>query len=323
MPNVFFTWLGPPQQATKTVTGLPGMHRPDLFGILRTAGSSFSNNPPPRFTLCVLKKFKAQFDAQLPRYIETRAVEDSFSSAGYHTIQMSKPNLEDLDQSVDFIIRETIKVRGTGYDASLLPYRQLAFVKDLWSLFCIWKFGGYHLDSGVYPLRPGAVLNFPEPTGFDVPSVDAVDCRGSARHCRASFRTGEPMCITLTNKESLLESKAMKGRIVATGSPSHLQRLLDVWLMRSPAGDPAVRRALTVYVRGWFEIQSWLKAAGGDADPQELFRELSVVAAMTGITHSGGTCSSTSTEVGSHIINGFNKEVRDLGLKKVGFRSHR
>jgi hypothetical protein len=118
---------------------------------------------------------------------------------------------------------------------------------------------------------------------------------------------------------------AMKDRIAVTSTTSHLKRLLDVWMIRSPAGDPAAKRALEVYVRGWFEIQAWAKNnADKEGDIKELMRELIVFATMTGVTHSGATNSCASKrDVDSHIINGANKVVTDMGLKKVGFKSHR
>lgn len=325
MANVFFTWLGPPQQANKEIKDVPGLHRPDLFGILRTGRSTFKNNPPPRFTLCVLKKFKAQFDRELPDYISTLAVDESFASSKYASILMEEPNLDDLEMSVDYIMREIVKVRGTGYDSKLLPYKNLAFVKDLWSLYSVWKYGGYHLDSGIFPWPIGAIVDFPEPQGFDVPTIDSGDIRGAAKHCVIQFASGKPMCVTMTYSEKILETIVFRGRVVVTSKPSHLMRLLDVWMIRSPAGDPSARRALEVYVRGWFEIRRWVQAnPGNEGSVAEQLRELVVFSAMTGVTHNGKNhACSCKREVESHIIQGAGKEVKVMNLKKVGFQSHR
>lgn len=327
MVNVFFTWLGPPQEANKEITGVPGMHRPDLFGILRTGRSTFKNNPPPRFTLCVLKKFKAQFDRELPDYIHTLAVDESFASSKYASILMEEPNLDDLEMSVDYIMREIVKVRGTGYDSKQLPYKNLAFVKDLWSLYSVWKYGGYHLDSGIFPWPNEAIVDFPEPQGFNVPTIDFVDCRPPARHCVIQFASGKSMCVTMRYSESNLEKYVLPGRVVVTSTQSHLESLLDVWMIRSPAGDPSARRALEVYVRGWFEIRRWIRVQANPVQEgivAELLRELVVFSAMTGVTHNGKehACSG-KFEVKSHIIQGANKEVKVMNLKKVGFQSHR
>ncbi|MCG8637888.1 MAG: hypothetical protein MI863_28950 [Desulfobacterales bacterium] len=325
MTKVFFTWLGPPQQATKDINGIPGKHRPDLFGILRTAKARFKNNPPPQFTLCVLKKFQAQFDRELPDYISTLAVDTSFDSSQYASLLMTKPDLNDLSMSVDYIMREIIKVRGTGYESKLLPGKNLAFVKDLWSFYSVWKYGGYHLDSGIFPWPNGATVNFPEPQGFEVPTIDSGDYRGEARHCKVTFSSGPKMCATLRSSESNFETLVMPDRISATNTSSNLKRLLDVWMMRSPAGDPSARRALEFYVRGWFEIRRWVKANPGEEGAvAELLRELVVFSAMTGVTHSGirHQCSN-KRDVDARIIQGANKVVKDMNLKKVGFRSHR
>lgn len=325
MTNVFFTWLGPPQQPTKDIKGIPGKHRPDLFGILRTGRARFKNNPPPQFTLCVLKKFQAQFDRELPDYVTTLAVDTCFDSSNFASILMEKPDLDDLGLTVDYIIREIVKVRGTGYDSKLLPYKNLAFVKDLWSLYSVWKYGGYHLDSGIFPWPNGATVDFPEPTGFDVPTIDSVNCRAPAKHFNVTFSTGKPMCATLRGGGSNFADMVMPGRVTASKTVSHLERLLDVWMMRSPAGDPSARRALEFYVRGWFEIRRWVKAnPNKESATAELLRELVVFSAMTGVTHHGKKYKCNGKrDVDAHIINGTGKEVKEMKLKKVGFQSHR
>ena len=323
MTKVFYTWLGPQQSASREINGIAGMHRPDLFGILQTARASFRNTPSPTFTLCVLKKFQAAFDAELPDNVKTLAVDDVFSSSSFNSLLLSSPNVEDLDVSVDYIMRETLRVRGTGYSDSVLPFKKLAFVKDLWSLYSVWKYGGYHLDSGIFPAPGAASLNFPEPKTFCVPTIDSGNYRGPARRVRFRFRTGKAQSVTISNKQSMLERTAMAGKVDVSNSDSHVNRLLDVWLMGSPAGDPSARLALETYIRTWFEIQAWAKENQKEC-PDELMRELIVFAALTGVTHTGEAhVPATKHEVDERIIDGANKVVRSMNLKKVGFRTHR
>lgn len=323
MTNVFYTWLGPPQGATKEIDGLDGKHRPDVFGILRTAKASFRNTPPPSFTLCVLQKFKAQFDAELPSFVSTLAVDAAFPTSSYQSLVLTAPKLDDLDMCVDYIMRETLQVRGTGYSTTSLPFGKLAFVKDLWSLYCVWKYGGYHLDSGIFPETASSPLDFPAPTAFCVPTIDNADIRAPARRVRFALRSGKPLTVTISAKASQLEGTAMQGRVTATSEQTHVARLLDVWLMGAPAGDPSARLALEVYVRTWFEIQAWSKA-NPTGDTKELFRELVVFSALTGVTHTGPQHkAATAREVGERLIGGFNKKVPSMNLRKVGFRTHR
>jgi len=275
MTNVFYTWLGPTQEATKEVSGFDERQRPDLFGILQAYGSKFTNNPPPNFTLCVLKKFKSDFEEALPDEVDVLAVDEVLANtnntAGMSSIIMTEPNLDNIDLTVEYIIDNTLGVRGTGYDKSALPYKKLAFIKDLWSIYCVWKFGGYHLDSGMFPYPTGSTLSFADPEHFDVPTFDAGDCRTSY-YAEAEFSTGDPMTIALKSGSTLFEAEVMVDRITRD-QQTPLKRLIDVWAMRSPQGDSGAYLALLTYVRLWFEARNAAKKSGKGYKARALSRD--------------------------------------------------
>jgi hypothetical protein len=329
MTNAYFTWLGPPQQASKVVNDIPGLQRPDLFGILRTARATFVNNPPPRFKLCVLKKFEAAFRAELgalgAAYIDVIAVEEQFATNTFHSIVMREPNLDDLGLMVDFILRETIGVRGTGYSNDLLPYRKLAFAKDLWSLYCLWRFGGYHIDCGCFPDQRSPQINLPEPTEFGVVALTPEGTFAGAHHASVRFPRN-PMCSTLSVSEaSPLRGLALQGLVSARGDGrSPLTRTLDVWLLRSTAGHPAAKKALEFYILGWFAIRN---ANLGIELTSQALRELVVSAVCTGVTHGGrGDGCSERNNWKTYMIDAVSVAdpyVPSIGVRKIGFQSHR
>jgi hypothetical protein len=94
-----------------------------------------------------------------------------------------------------------------------------------------------------------------------------------------------------------------------------MNRQVDVWLLRSPQGDPIAEAALTFYIQGWFAMQ-----ASGFAGAQSL-RELVVAAVATAITHRGKSCGS-ATDWTRNLIEAPGGDVASLGLRKVGFQSH-
>lgn len=317
MTDVYFSWFGPPQQANKTVAGV-GAARPDLFGLLRTAGARFpGTDAPPRFTLCCLKKFESDFKKQLPDYINTLALEDAFNTDNFQSILLTKPDLNNLDLCVDYILREIIRVRGMNYANSALPYAYLAFAKDLWSLYTVWKRGGYHIDAGCFPdPKYGGTVTLPAPTNFAVPVVS--DEGKTPLHAKVAFKGVKPTCATLAGGWAGSNGAIAGATLGCTISPqktSPLNRQLDVWMLRSPQGDRGAEAALKFYIQGWFAMRD------NDFLNAQSYRELVVAAVATAITHADGRCSSPSGWK-AHIIEAIGGDVPSLGLRKVGFQSH-
>ena len=314
MTDVYFTWFGPPAAANKIVPDIQGPVRPDLFGILRTARARFSGKTPPHFKFCCMRQFADRFRGELPRYVEVVPIEDQFESRKYHSIFMTKPDLENPGATVDFILRESLTFRGNRG----LPGKQLAFLKDIWSLYCMWRFGGYHLDCGCSPGNEGPV-NFPEPATFGL----VADTRGGTTypHCTVRFPSGK-VCATLRQGYNVFAGKVLAGLTVSKGD-SRLNRNIDVWLLRSPAGNKAAKIALEFYLKGWFEINA--KKLGDELRGQAL-RELIISAVATGVTHSGDGLGCLSDSLWkTHLIDTtfVPAFVKSLNIKKVGFQSHR
>ena len=287
-------------------------HAPDVI----------QGRPPPNLTLCVLKKFAVQFRAQLPRTIDILPIEDVFSTKGMLSIVMSRPDTGNLDATVDYIIRETLGVRGTGYSPHLLPTKKLAFVKDLWSLYCVWKFGGYHLDTGCFPLQTGRVLDFPAPQRFGVPDLHGTDTSAFTQS-QVRLQTGLTKWVMLRN--SHLKMEALQGRVTDGQTFAPLKRMLDVWFLRGPKNDSIVRTALETYVTGWFEIQRWAKTVEkrkAEVVGARQLRELVVTSILTGLSyHNGRTRSKQESE--SCLLRVSQNGLPEFGVRKVHFRSHR
>jgi hypothetical protein len=317
MADVYFTWFGPPATANKTVTGIDAPVRPDIFGITRTADGPFANDPPPRFKFCCLKQYADRFRADLPDHIDIVPIEDQFASKTFTSLSLSRPDMNDLGLCVDFILRETIAFRGNRG----LVVKQLAFCKDLWSLYVLWKLGGYHLDCGCFPHTSAKAVDLPEPDTFG--AVGDTGGGGNYQHAKVRFQTGA-MCACLSVGSRVLTGLVLANATTAHADPAKLNRNIDVWCLKSPAGHKAAKLALELYVQGWFATRA---TTGLSEDLQaQAMRELVVSAVATAITHSGlGDGCSGQTLWKSHLIDAtFNPPVvPSMNLRKVGFASHR
>ena len=319
MAKLFFTWVGAPG-STREIKGIEGAQRQDLFGCVRTHRARYKGEKP-EITLCVLKKFAQYYRAQLPDSIAVLSIEDVFSTSKYLSLIMSKPDLSNLDMCVDYIIRETLGVRGSAYDNALLPKKRLAFVKDVWSLYCVWRFGGYHLDLGCFPYSEP--VEFPEPKIFGVPDIQ-LGLAAARRDSQAILAGVRTRWVAMPNGSDL-EQTVFAGKISDTQA-SPLGNTVDVWLVRSPAKDASVKKALEAYILGWFEIERYLKQASvpvADGTQRLYLRQLIISAVFTGMTYNGNT-RKQKAEAESHLIKTYMRtKIPELGINKVNFGSHR
>jgi hypothetical protein len=316
MTNVYFTWFGPPAAANKHVEGI-GQVRPDLFGLLRLANATFPPNHQPSFTLYCLANHLAAFRAAVPQPIQVQAIEQQFASHNYKSLVDIIPGrTASLETQVDFIIREMLSSHGDRG-------RGGAFMKDIWSLYCIWKFGGYHLDCGCFPDNANLAVNLPAPTTFGTVANQQSGVTQYV-HCSVDFPSGVT-CAALSRGNRVFEVAVLAGMTQPQRLPCRLQRNIDVWLMRSPAGDPAAKVALEFYVKGWFEIRG---ARLSEALHAQALRELIISAVATGVTHSGPGrrfgqgCVGYACE--DHLIDATISpgRVAAFNIRKVGFASH-
>jgi hypothetical protein len=196
-------------------------------------------------------------------------------------------------------------------------------MKDIWSLYCIWKFGGYHLDCGCFPDDDALAVHLPAPTTF---GTVANQQSGATQylHCAVGFPSGS-RCAAISRGSQVFANSVLAGMTVPQPMPCRLQRNIDVWLMCSPAGDPAANVALEFYVNGWFEIR---RARLSEALHAQALRELIISAVATGVTHSGPGrtfgrgCVGYSYE--DHLIDATLSPARvaAFNIRKVGFASH-
>ena len=315
MADVYYTWFGPPALANKVVSGVDGQVRPDVFGITRTAASSFANTPPPRFKFCCLKKYADVFRGGLPDYIDVVPIEDQFDSKTFTAITLSRPSLDDLGLTVDFILRETIAF----HERRPLEVKQLAFCKDIWSLYVVWKLGGYHLDCGCFPAKVGSV-NIPEPTTFGI-AANAGE-GGNFPHATIRF-AGKTMCSTLVVGSNVFAGLVMaeigddvrgqqqpetpRRRVAAQEHGGEQGGAGRARVLRAGSGSRSARR----------RSATKLKA--------QAMRELAISAVATGITHSTTASCRASTSYKDHLIDAtFSPPLVDsMNIRKVGFASHR
>lgn len=326
MANVYLTWFGAPAAANKTVEGIGGTVRPDIFGASRLAAAG-ANAPAPRIKFCCLSEHAAAFGNDLNN-VDIVPIEDQLPTKDYTSLTMTEPNLSDLPATVDYILRDTFNIRmwantriRFGNDG--VPYHKLAFMKDMWSLYTLWRLGGYHVDCGCFP-GGGGNITFPDPTTFGVVAVSD----GGSTHPHQKIRMGrDRVCSTISSGNQVFKELVIQERTVIGNSL--LNRTVDVWCMRSPAGNESVQHALEFWLRGWFMIR---EATRNNTLPttelqNQAFRELIVSSVMTAITHSRKTSACNGNNWKKHVFTGRRDQnnrmqVADLGIAKVGFQSH-
>ena len=342
---VHTTYLGPP--ATNTAPWHGVATRPDVDGArqlhtaLQGAGAA---GVDVRFHC--LRRHRTAFRALLPAAVDVRAVEDEFPGPRPHSILLSAPDLQDLHGTTDYIVRTSVRrqeaaertAQRTGTRATK---RHIVNAKNVWSLYCLWRFGGYHLDSGVLP-TPGAVVRFPQPDDFGIAFLDR-----SGAH--------------LANQVGMGGIYVMKARIDERPSPfdavlksdvENVYRLLfpipplqpgplaatvrrgadrvnlrggevDVWLMRSPAQHPVVRRALEAYLRLWFIVDG-RRDQFADNAYASASRSTVISSVLTGMAPADDRAFWAGTDfVARHHVVSRDQVVAELGVEKFGFGSHR
>lgn len=311
MINVFYTWFGPPANAKDHPT--VGRIRPDIWAPDLMAGSA------PRdvaVKFCCMPEHAAAFGRELPGTVEVIEIQDP------QGIRVFDPDPEDREGWVHGIIRRSLK---PGDDGKLV-IRNLVNAKNIWSLWCMYAYGGYHLDTGVYPAIGGATLN--APGTFGVPRI-TDDGWGGAWHTRVRFDfPWEARCSTVFDSDQVLEAVALDGRTACArkdAPKSHLKAMFDVWLMCSPAGHKAAQIALDWYIAMWCLMEKLSRDGTlNEAFYKSASRGAILSSVATGITHSGlglGCLGGNLWE--THLIATENMtKVPSLKLHKLGFRSH-
>ena len=306
MVNVFTSWIGNPPEPREidTKEDDPPLY-PDVEGIRRISRKYTGNDVT--FHFCCLKKYVGQYKKALPN-MTIVPIEDQFYSAGMRLPKQTKPS-PNLSADVDYIIRQTIGFQGDKQ----INTKFLAMVKDLWSIYCVWKFGGYHIDSGCFP-GPEKIV-FPECTTLGV--VGATDdflLNKDTYNYSVSTRSGIFPAVLFKRSADIFQHKA--GLKFSQKTKAPLERMIDVWAIRGAAGEEATEVALRTYVNLWFAIQE--QFVKNEDAYRDVLRHTVISACATGIAHKG------SLDKESLMPGKLNGRVLEVpSIKKFGFKSHR
>ncbi len=308
MVNVFTSWIGVPPKEPREIDTKeddPPLF-PDVEGIRRIAKRAVGGNV--KFHFCCLARYVKQYKAALPN-MEIVPIEDQFEATKdiKYLKKQDKPS-PSLSADVDYIIRQFIGYRGD----KKINTKYLAMVKDFWSLYCVWKFGGYHIDSGCFP-GPGRVV-FPECNTLGVMgATDPVGLLKKTYNCDVNTRFGKFPVVLYEHSVGKLSTAGLK---ITQKGMAPLKVMIDVWAIRGAAGEKATEIALRTYVNLWFALQSG--DVNNDVVYREALRNTGVSACATGISHTGRLN-------GESLILGrlMGKVLEVPSIKKYGFKSHR
>lgn len=311
------------------------------MGPLSLARARVGSTPPP-ITFYCLERYRAEFARQLTsNRVLVRSVESEFRAPPRP--YMVVPDHDDLETTVRYILDQSLQPNA--------DVRRRVNAKNLWSLWSVYRYGGYHMDTGVVWSEKGR-LNLPPPTTFVVPMISDTyglsqaapnpDRRqrrrddfylvplsqpqpgGSLNHLPVR-NLALPGVICSTVHNGLL---ALLGtRVGAVKSRYQLPAMIDVWLTSSPPGDPIARRALEWYIEAWFRMESETDdALQAPGDYKSASRSAIISAVATAISHSAtGQCNSHD-QTKRHVIpttGTAHNELPSLNVTKFGFGSHR
>lgn len=340
--DVFYTWFGDKEKADKDN---PSNEQRDLMGPKLLSAHGNFEGFKPRIKFFCLKKYVEQYRADLPAQVEVIAIEDQFAESASGILVA--PNYDKLEASMKTLFtraheREFFNVR---------PNR--AFFKDTFHLYCAYQYGGYYLDTGVFPKESNETVRFPEPTTFGVVSLipssntqkksdtensgvsGPTPAPQSVPHWQGEFGQTGFSCAAIQDGQSVLHGYVLQNvRGLAQLEPSQLKLdpRFDVFVTRSKRGDIRAMNALifNIYLRFMIDA-SELKF---DSEQyQSACRYAIKSAAATGLTHErnseGKRCSAfTDVPAESVIAIGQPDEhgrpyIKELGLAKMGFNSTR
>ncbi|RUO92330.1 hypothetical protein D7Y11_15300 [Corallococcus sp. AB018] len=156
-------------------------------------------------------------------------------------------------ESDDWAVAAMTDILDWGLALATPPsYR--AFVKDAWSLFLMYTWGGYVLDAGVGP-QGGGTFALPEPQAFMAPSLTRDDAL-MIRRFQLSRLTGWQAEGDVTFNESRADEvcEAMNYGAADDGEGEMCPQL-EVWMLGSPRYSKGAWAALKQYCVVWKEMQ--------------------------------------------------------------------
>lgn len=308
MPTlVHTTWIGPPNPERKTVGGRQLELRADIDGPqLMAEAAAMSDRAsqaegwtkksrPHRVIFHCLQEQKKEFDTEFEgTEVRVWAIEDQVTlTTTEDQVGWSKDKMPD---TVGRIIGESIRLQKGA-----ATRRDAVNAKNVWSMYTIWRYGGYHMDTGVYPsgaeggaarapkLPDRSQVKLPEPDVFAAPYTGR-DNRVMKLRIRDFPKGGPSSIAVMEDHPALAEALSPPGTPPGQFIPKSLGDLAvdarktsqyikwggDIWLVRSQQNNAGLLTALQVYAELWFKIQR-IRATGfwGEtADPKEVIYQM-------------------------------------------------
>ncbi|RKH21522.1 hypothetical protein D7X74_01120 [Corallococcus sp. CA047B] len=322
MLDVHYTWIGPPTLDARDTGGPKALMRArsDAQG----SGFVITFWCLDAHVWTYRNHFKgSNFQVLNGEKLRVRGIESYLkNSVGEHRGSRSAPLMAginwvwssfswDIDMVVKHIMETSIGARAN----SPTRIREIVNAKNVWSLYVLYKLGGYAMDTGVGPGIDGSVSlrsypTFKAPAAGPGPIIDAV----MVAHARAPHKYLSDRCSTMT-----------------TGVAAHFDvhrdqeaPHVDVWTLYSPEGNPRVKRALEWYSRFWYVLETIRTTQSVDLY-KDRCRFGIISAVMTGASHhDDGRCRDTDRAcLWPAALEGVNAGIPELRLKKTYYGSHR
>lgn len=218
----------------------------------------------------------------------------------------------NIDLTVHTIVATSTRSNASGPTR----IREIVNAKNVWSLYVLYKEGGYAMDTGVGPGQNGTV-SIREWDTFKAPAQAGNGGIGDA--------------IVLGHKTGAHSYLSGRCTAATTGVAGHLgidgsdtAPHVDVWTMYSPAGSGEITRALEWYIRFWFIAEEVRKSTRYDSDYyKDLCRHGIISSIFTGMSHDGnGFCRGIDDQFLWTADLGEDAGIPAIGIKKSYYGSH-
>lgn len=319
MLNVHYTWIGPPDLSDK---------KSDVVGPLALMSAISDRGEPFVIDFWCLKAYREHFKQQFSsrnftvvnrQKLEVRSIEGYLEERtgvtrhGYHhrsspLVQVTNWLLYQMKWDLDLVVGNII-AQSSRSGASV---REIVNAKNTWSMYIMYRLGGYAMDTGVGPERGRVRLlsydSFMAPCQYGSVYTYALVPHRYLNKLNAA--------VTLPVAEYFH---------VAAGSDAGPR--LDVWTMFAPAGNALLLYGLEWYVRFWYFLEELrLKDPTGDTY-KKLCRNGIVSAVMTALCYGDGRRMKGSDLIGGEniwnaVLEDDDTGIPSLKLCKVYFSSH-
>ena len=306
--DVFVSWFGPP---VESVQG----YRSDIAASSALAGNRYTTNARPSIRFCCQARYASEFP-DLPN-VEKIIIDEHLYSGPV----LTEPDFSNLHACVSTVIRQSMRTPDN--------HRARLNAKNVWSLYCVFRYGGYHLDADVVPFISGSHktrLLSPSTFGSATVRESTVDGQpvlkeGLLSHVGGNFGQSGIHCMALSrDSESDLEQVLRNDAGIHSVEPQFEDtlELPDVSILRSPAGDHGAERALRTYLYLWFRLASNADDIALRKRMDRSYGHAMLSAVATGLTHDERRADAHSPKI---IRSDSMFTLDELGLEKASRRT--